>query len=188
MLFGRDPVEHQPSRDQGDSRERKPQAIRRGAVRTPSFSSSRAIRATVLAPNSSHSSERLRLPDGAHGIRARDRVGHRAKAGLRRGRAARRVPVHPRAVSGHVPRPALDDPPVRGLRVRRGDERALPLPARAGPDGSLGRVRPARPSSATTRTIRTRSARSAARGSRSTRSRTCGSSSTRSRSARSRPR
>ena len=40
---------------------------------------------------------------------------------------------------------AVDDPPVRGLRLRRGDERALPLPARAGPDGPVGRVRPADP-------------------------------------------
>ena len=32
-----------------------------------------------------------------------------------------------------------------GLRLRRGDERALPLPARAGPDRPLGRLRPADP-------------------------------------------
>ena len=54
-----------------------------------------------------------------------------------------RVPVHARALPGHVPRPAVDDPPVRGLRLGRGDERALPLPARARPDRALGRVRPA---------------------------------------------
>ena len=53
------------------------------------------------------------------------------------------VPVHPRAVPGHVPRPAVDDPAVRGLRVGGGVERALPLPARARPDRALDRVRPA---------------------------------------------
>ena len=34
-------------------------------------------------------------------------------------RAAGRVPVHARAVPGHVPRAAVDDAPVRGLRARR---------------------------------------------------------------------
>ena len=42
-----------------------------------------------------------------------------------------------------VPRAAVDDPAVRGLRLGGGDERALPLPARARPDGPVGRVRPA---------------------------------------------
>ena len=37
----------------------------------------------------------------------------------------------------------MDDAPVRGLRLGRGDERALPLPARARADGALGRLRPA---------------------------------------------
>ena len=46
---------------------------------------------------------------------------------------------------GHVPGPAVDDPPVRGLRVGGGVERALPVPARARPDGALGGVRPADP-------------------------------------------
>ena len=59
-----------------------------------------------------------------------------------RARAAGRVPVHARPVRGHVPRAAVDDPPVRGLRIGRGDERALPLPARAWADRALGRVRP----------------------------------------------
>ena len=36
---------------------------------------------------------------------------------------------------------ALDDAPVRRLRHRRGDERALPLPARARADRALDRVR-----------------------------------------------
>ena len=37
----------------------------------------------------------------------------------------------------------MDDPPVRRLRVGRGDERALPLPPRPGADGTVGRLRPA---------------------------------------------
>ena len=69
-------------------------------------------------------------------------------------RAAGSVPVHARAVPGHVPRPPVDDPPVRRLRVGRGVERALPLPARARPDGPLDRVRPADPARATTPTTR----------------------------------
>ena len=45
----------------------------------------------------------------------------------------------------HVPRPAVDDPPVRRLRLRRGDERAVPLPAGARADRAVRRVRPADP-------------------------------------------
>ena len=43
---------------------------------------------------------------------------------------------------GHVPRPAVDDAAVRGVRLRRGDERALPHAARARADRPLGGVRP----------------------------------------------
>ena len=53
------------------------------------------------------------------------------------------LPVHAGRPADDVPRPPLDDAPVRGLRHRRGVERALPLPAGAGPDRPLGRVRPA---------------------------------------------
>ena len=60
-------------------------------------------------------------------------------------RRARGVPLHPRHPSHDVPRPAVDDAPVRRLRHRRGDQRALPLPARGGRAGPLGRVRPAHP-------------------------------------------
>ena len=49
--------------------------------------------------------------------------------------------VHPRGVPVDVPRPPVDDAPVRGLRHRGGDERALPLPPRPRPDGALDRVR-----------------------------------------------
>ena len=41
-----------------------------------------------------------------------------------------RVPVHPGRPGDDVPVPLLDDAPVRGLRDRRRDQRALPLPAR----------------------------------------------------------
>ena len=39
--------------------------------------------------------------------------------GLRADRLAGRVPVHPRALPDRLPRPDLDDPPVRRLRQRR---------------------------------------------------------------------
>ena len=52
-----------------------------------------------------------------------------------------RVPVHARRLPVDVPRPAVDDAPVRRLRHRRGDERALPLPARPRPDRALDRLR-----------------------------------------------
>ena len=52
-----------------------------------------------------------------------------------------RVPVHARRLPVDVPRPAVDDAPVRRLRHGRGDQRALPLPARPRPDGPVDRVR-----------------------------------------------
>ena len=70
--------------------------------------------------------------------------GARLRSGPRP-RAAGRVPVHPRRPADDVPLPVLDDAPVRRLRHGRGDEPALPLPARAGPDRPVGRVRPADP-------------------------------------------
>src|SRR6266545_5073330 len=85
---------------------------------------------------------------GRHG-QPRDRLGHRDRTRLyggrrrARARAPRKVSIHSRPVPRHVPRPPMDDPPVRGLCVGGGDDRALSLPARARPDGSLGRVRPA---------------------------------------------
>ena len=56
-------------------------------------------------------------------------------------RAPGRVPVHARGVRVDVPRAAVDDAPVRGVRHQRGDQRALPLPARARADRALDRVR-----------------------------------------------
>ena len=52
------------------------------------------------------------------------------------------VPVHARRPPGHVPQPQVDDAPVRGLRDRAGDERALPLPDQARLDRPVDGVRP----------------------------------------------
>ena len=54
-----------------------------------------------------------------------------------RDRQPGRVSVHPRRLPVDVPRAPVDDAPVRRLRHRRGDQRALPLPARPRPDGPL---------------------------------------------------
>ena len=48
---------------------------------------------------------------------------------------AGRVPVHARRVPVDVPRAAVDDAAVRRVRHGRRDERALPVPARAGQGG-----------------------------------------------------
>ena len=61
--------------------------------------------------------------------------------GDRRDRPPGRLSVHARRVPVDVPRPPVDDAPVRGLRHGGGDQRALPLPARARPDGAVDRVR-----------------------------------------------
>ena len=50
-------------------------------------------------------------------------------------------PVHARHPRVDVPRAAVDDAPVRRLRHERGDQRALPLPARPRPDRALDGVR-----------------------------------------------
>ena len=78
-------------------------------------------------------------------------------------------PVHPRALRHDAPRPAVDDAHVRGLRHGGRDERALPLPARAGPDGPLDGLRHADADGLRLRRRRARSARSGARAWRSTR-------------------
>ena len=83
-------------------------------------------------------------------LRAADRAALRPERTLDRrprgaGRPARRVPVHPRPLPVDVPGPALDDAPVRRLRHGRGDQRALPLPARPRPDRALDRLRHADP-------------------------------------------
>ena len=67
------------------------------------------------------------------GIGAAARGGSDRPAGL--------LPVHARSVRVDVPRAAVDDAPVRRVRHERGDQRALPLPARARPDGAVDGVR-----------------------------------------------
>ena len=61
---------------------------------------------------------------------------------------ARLVPVHARHPRAHVPRPALDDAPVRRLRLGQGDQRALPLPDPQRLDRAVDGVRPADPARA----------------------------------------
>ena len=72
-----------------------------------------------------------------------DRRSGRSRRLGSRGEARRpgRVPVHPRRLSLDVPRPALDDAPVRRLRHARRDQRPLPLPDRARADRPVGRLR-----------------------------------------------
>ena len=83
-----------------------------------------------------------------------------------------RAAVHPRRPADDVPEPPLDDAPVRRLRDGRGDERALPLPPRPGPDRALGRLRPADPDGLRLGRARGGRARSAGSASRSAASRT----------------
>ena len=93
----------------------------------------------------------LRGDAGAGGRALLDHLRRRERAALltrerrprlrARSRLARRVSLHARRVPVDVPRPPLDDAPVRGLRDGGGDERAVPLPARARADGALDRVR-----------------------------------------------
>ena len=54
-------------------------------------------------------------------------------------------PFTARRLSFDVPRQAVDDAPVRGLRRSRGHQSAFSIPARAGPDGPLHRLRHAHP-------------------------------------------
>ena len=108
------------------------------------------------------------------------RVGRRARP-----RLPRRVPLHPRRLSVDVPRAPVDDAPVRRLRHRRGDQRALPLPARPRPDRALDRVRHADPDGARLRPRPLARRGRASRASRSTPSTTWRRSSTASRSTRS---
>ena len=65
--------------------------------------------------------------------------------GLRADRLAGRVPVHPRALPDRLPRPHLDDPPVRRLRQRPADQRALQDDPRPRRRRAVGGVRHADP-------------------------------------------
>ena len=62
-------------------------------------------------------------------------AGERRRRLRPRPRLPGRVPVHARRLSVDVPRPPLDDAPVRRLRHAGGDERALPLPHEHGQTG-----------------------------------------------------
>src|SRR5579862_9953010 len=107
-----------------------------------------ATRRTAPATQARTRTRRAYLRRGDHRP-SRNRIWYRRQTGLHarrrdaRAGGAGRVSVHARPVSRHVPRPAVDDPPVRRLRLGGRVERALPLPARARADGSLDRFRPA---------------------------------------------
>src|SRR5680860_1857805 len=78
-----------------------------------------------------------RLPARGHLPRGRPR----RDGGWALRRAARRpgtAAIHARRARVDVPRPDVDDAPVRRLRHRRRVERALPVPAVAGPDRAVG--------------------------------------------------
>ena len=93
--------------------------------------------------------------------------GHgRPRRGARPGSPGR-VPLHPGRPADDVPEPVLDDAPVRGLRDRRGDQPALPLPPRAGPDRASRWPSTCRPRWATTPTPPRRKGRSGGSASRS---------------------
>src|SRR5262249_45272972 len=87
-----------------------------------------------------HANRREVLPDPQ---RPATRTCLRPQPGASDPAQSRRVPIHPRHPRNHVPRRTLDHAPVRRIRHRRRNQRAIPLPALARPDGTLRRVRPA---------------------------------------------
>ncbi len=110
--------------DRGSRLPERDPGVARGAVRAHAGAAGRAL-----------------LDDLGARERAAGDAGH-GRGRLRpRPRLSRRASVHARRLSVDVPRQALDDAAVRGLRHRGGDERALPLPARPRPDGALDRLR-----------------------------------------------
>ncbi len=60
-----------------------------------------------------------------------------------RSRRPRAVSLHPRHPTRHVPRPAVDHAPVRGIRHGGGNQCPVPHAPRGRADGTLGGVRPA---------------------------------------------
>ena len=94
----------------------------------------RRLRAAARARRPVHDAERH---PGQGAVHRRRRAG--------RPRPSRRLSLHARRLPVDVPRPAVDDAPVRGLRHRRGDQRALPLPARPRPGRPQHRLRHAEP-------------------------------------------
>src|SRR5665647_1362619 len=55
-------------------------------------------------------------------------------------RVSRPVPVHPGSAAYDVPEPAVDDAPVRRIRVGGGYERTFQIPPLAGSDRTFHRV------------------------------------------------
>ncbi len=90
----------------------------------------RRLRARARARCRVHDAERIAGQGALH---------RRGRA--RRPRLSRHLSLHARRVPLDVPRAAVDDAPVRGLRHRRGDQRALPLPARPRPGRAEHRLR-----------------------------------------------
>ena len=105
-------------------------------------------RSARSSPRSPKSPERPALFAGSSGAPT-ERVATPADVAdldyLARSRVPGRVPVHARRPADDVPRAALDDAAVRGVRLGGGDQPALPLPPRPGPDRAQRGVRPADP-------------------------------------------
>ena len=133
---------------------------------------------------------RPRRPAPLHGLRDRDQGALRARGPARaaRTRRAGRLPIHARGAPRDVPQAALDDAPVRRLRLGEGVQRTLPLPALEGLDRAVDGLRPAHPAGPRLRQPAAAWERSGAPGWRSTRSTTCAPPSTGSRSTRCPPR
>ena len=95
-------------------------------------------RCTRRSPSARRCSRRSRASRSSRSTRDEDLAGWDAERDLG---FPGEYPLHARGLSVDVPRPPVDDAPVRRLRHRRGDQRALPLPARPRPDRALDRVR-----------------------------------------------
>ena len=119
-------------RRDGDDRGSRIVGVARRVARACVRAGARAHRRALL----DHLRGRQRAPRDARERRARLRA---------RPRLPGRVSVHPRCLSVDVPRPSVDDAPVRRLRHGGGDERPLPLPHGARPDRALDGVRHADP-------------------------------------------
>ncbi len=118
-----------------------------GFGHTPGMATTEPRKDTATSAGATLGTRRRRSGRASCSRRSRDRdrpalhggVGrHRLRA---RPRLPGRVPVHARCLPVDVPRPAVDDAPVRRVRDGGGDERAVPLPARARPDGAVDGVR-----------------------------------------------
>ena len=103
---------------------------------------SQGLRALARAARPHAGPERRALLDPLGPRRAASRnPGHRRDRLRPPTRLSRRLSVHPRRLPVDVPRAAVDDAPVRGLRLGRGDQRAISVPARPRADGAVDGVR-----------------------------------------------